>query len=85
MKPPESSESAARPLQRIRRKRAFRAFNPRRRPGSCNTPIPGIEISTTSPLTTGPTPDGVPVAIKSPGLSVITCEMNRKITSSEKK
>src|SRR5439155_9879060 len=39
-----------------------------------STPTPGISTSTTSPGASGPTPAGVPVAIKSPGSRVMTCE-----------
>src|SRR3989441_11350030 len=39
-----------------------------------STPTPGISTSTTSPGASGPTPAGVPGAIRSPGSSVITCE-----------
>src|SRR5213076_1879046 len=44
--------------------------------GFRSTPTPGISTSTTSPATSGPTPAGVPVAITSPGSSVMACEMN---------
>ncbi len=42
--------------------------------GFRRTPTPGISTSTTSPGWSGPTPAGVPVAMRSPGSSVITCE-----------
>ncbi len=42
-------------------------------------PTPGISTSTTSPFTRGPTPDGVPVATRSPGSSVITPEMKARM------
>src|SRR2546429_9721696 len=42
--------------------------------GFRNTPTPGISTSTTSPGASGPTPAGVPVAIRSPGSRVMTCE-----------
>src|SRR5580692_4942908 len=49
--------------------------------GACtglrNTPTPSTLTSTTSPATSGPTPAGVPVAIKSPGLRVMTREIQR--------
>src|SRR5580658_4714454 len=49
--------------------------------GACtglrNTPTPLTLTSTTSPATSGPTPAGVPVAIKSPGKRVITREIQR--------
>lgn len=40
--------------------------------GFLSVPTPSTLTSITSPATTGPTPLGVPVAIKSPGCSVIT-------------
>jgi hypothetical protein len=40
--------------------------------GFLTVAIPGISTSTMSPLFNGPTPDGVPVAMTSPGSSVIT-------------
>src|ERR1700740_2316927 len=45
--------------------------------GLRNTPIPATLTSTTSLATSGPTPAGVPVAITSPGLSVIIREIQR--------
>src|SRR5213080_728283 len=42
--------------------------------GFRSTPTPGISTSTTSPGASGPTPAGVPVAIRSPGSRVMTCE-----------
>src|SRR5438270_11784604 len=44
-------------------------------------PTPSTLTSIPSPATTGPTPLGVPVAIRSPGKSVITWEMKRTMTS----
>ena len=44
--------------------------------GLISSPTPGILIVTVSPAFSGPMPDGVPVAIMSPGSSVITLEMN---------
>src|ERR1019366_6144128 len=43
--------------------------------GLRNCPTPSIDTSITSPATTGPTPLGVPVAIRSPGSRVMICEM----------
>lgn|GEM_PF-6865869 len=50
--------------------------------GFCNVPIPSIKMRTTSPgrrkrggLRVNPTPDGVPVAITSPGSSVKICDI----------
>ena len=43
--------------------------------GFLNVPTPSTITSIASPATTGPTPLGVPVGIKSPGISVMTCEM----------
>lgn len=40
-----------------------------------SVPTPSTQTSHTSPSRSGPTPAGVPVAIRSPGSSVITCEM----------
>src|ERR1700687_734900 len=49
--------------------------------GACtgvrNRPIPATLTSATSPATSGPTPAGVPVAITSPGSSVIMREIQR--------
>ena len=45
--------------------------------GLCNTPMPEMETSTESPGVIGPTPAGVPVAIRSPGRSVIMREIQR--------
>ena len=42
------------------------------RTGLERTPTPGISTSTTSPGASGPTPAGVPVAIRSPGSRVMT-------------
>src|SRR3989442_12546024 len=42
-----------------------------------SVPIPSTETSTTSCATSGPTPAGVPVAITSPGKSVIMREIQR--------
>src|SRR2546425_13305723 len=42
-----------------------------------SVPIPSTETSTTSSATSGPTPAGVPVAITSPGTSVIMREIQR--------
>lgn len=39
--------------------------------GFLSVPMPPTLTSTTSPATTGPTPSGVPVGIKSPGMSVM--------------
>jgi hypothetical protein len=39
--------------------------------GLLSSPTPSTQMSTVSPGTTGPTPDGVPVRITSPGCSVI--------------
>src|SRR5437660_1906270 len=51
--------------------------------GLRNSPTPSISTSTSSPglrntggLRAAPTPGGVPVKIRSPGSSVITCERN---------
>ena len=45
--------------------------------GLRNTPIPETLTSTVSPVTKGPTPAGVPVAMMSPGRSVIMREIQR--------
>src|SRR6266704_2753612 len=52
--------------------------------GLDNTPIPSTVTSVVSPASKGPTPAGVPVAIKSPGSSVIIREIQRTINSTEK-
>lgn len=44
--------------------------------GFRNVPTPLTATSTTSPAASGPTPEGVPVAMTSPGKSVITCEIH---------
>src|SRR5262249_50714466 len=49
--------------------------------GFASVPMPGMDTETMSPATSGPTPAGVPVMIKSPGRRVMTCEMKRIITS----
>lgn len=41
-----------------------------------NLPTPLMVTSTTSPAASGPTPDGVPVAMTSPGRSVIICDIH---------
>ncbi len=53
-----------------------RAFYMRGATGLRNLPTPLIATSTTSPAASGPTPEGVPVAITSPGRSVIICEIH---------
>src|SRR6266849_6550936 len=45
--------------------------------GLRNTPIPSIRTSTTSPPASGPTPAGVPVAIRSPGSSAFMLDSLR--------
>ena len=42
--------------------------------GPTTVPTPGISTSTTSPGDNGPTPSGVPVAIKSPSSSMVKAE-----------
>src|SRR5690606_6918995 len=46
-----------------------------------STPIPSISTSIRSPISTGPTPAGVPVRTTSPGRSVITLVMNWRISA----
>src|ERR1700730_14358264 len=50
----------------------------------CSLPMPLTLTSIVSPATNCPTPAGVPVAITSPGSSVITCAIHLIITSMEK-
>src|SRR5579864_6067441 len=52
--------------------------------GLLNVPMPASTISTVSPGCIGPTPAGVPVAITSPGISVITRDTHGIITSTGK-
>src|SRR6516225_1437253 len=49
--------------------------------GLRNTPTPATETSTVSPPSRAPTPAGVPVAITSPGISVIIREIHRSRNS----
>src|SRR5690606_30759724 len=51
--------------------------------GFVTFPDPGISTSTRSPAASGPTPAGVPVAITSPGSSVITRVMYSMSTGME--
>lgn len=53
-----------------------RAFYPDAATGLRNVPTPLTATSTTSPAASGPTPEGVPVAMTSPGKSVIICEIH---------
>lgn len=53
-----------------------RAFYRGAATGFRNVPTPVMATSTTSPAASGPTPEGVPVAMTSPGKSVITCEIH---------
>src|SRR5215211_5019325 len=52
--------------------------------GFLNMPIPSMSTSHTSPCVSRETPEGVPVAIRSPGNSVIILEMYRIKKSTEK-
>src|SRR5690606_8787831 len=52
--------------------------------GLVTRPTPGISTSTTSPLRRGPTPEGVPVAMRSPGSSVMIELMYSMSTGIEK-
>ena len=62
-----------------------RFSNRRLTTGFFSVPTPSTVTSTVSPGCNGPTPAGVPVAIRSPGSSVITCEMKWMSTSSGKR
>ena len=53
-----------------------RVFYPGVATGLRNLPTLLMVTSTTSPAASGPTPEGVPVAMTSPGKSVITCEIH---------
>lgn len=61
----------ARAVEKLRR-----AFYPGAATGLRNVPTPLTVTSTTSPVASGPTPEGVPVAITSPGRSVIICDIH---------
>lgn len=49
--------------------------------GLLRIPIPSISTSTTSPCLMRPTPLGVPVAIRSPGMSVKFLDMNAMVSA----
>src|ERR1700739_76733 len=74
-------------LQRLMKER-FRLQEVRLRSSSptefFSVPAPSTLTSITSPATTGPTPAGVPLGIRSPGNKVIACAICRITTSSEK-
>src|SRR5579859_8397 len=53
-----------------------RAFYPGVATGLRNVPTPLTVTSTTSPAASGPTPEGVPVAMTSPGRSVIIWDIH---------
>lgn len=70
-------------LERLTRKDIIRTgeefrrlFYPGAATGLRNVPTPRTATSTTSPAASGPTPEGVPVAMTSPGKSVIICEIH---------
>src|SRR5207247_1150292 len=53
--------------------------------GFLRLPMESIRTSTRSPGRSGPTPGGVPVALTSPGSSVITCETRAAGTSRQRR
>lgn len=58
-------------------------FNPDYSTGFSSVPMPSMMTSNRSPLLSGPMPEGVPVAMTSPGKSVITEDMKDTSSSTE--